>query len=82
MIVDTFFVCSNCGNRKIFKIFTSNFQIIEQSPELGIRIESGVLPNLREEDNYIECQSCSKIFDYNSAMATSKIYTKKTKELC
>jgi DNA-directed RNA polymerase subunit RPC12/RpoP len=82
MIVNTFFICSNCGNRKTFKIFTSNFQIIEQSPELGIRIEGRVLPNLREKDNYIECQSCSQIFDYDSAVDTGDSYTKKTNEHC
>ena len=52
MIMNTFFVCPNCGNDKEFKIFTSNFQVIKQSPELGKRIdESDVLPSLRQNDN-------------------------------
>lgn len=82
MIAGTFFVCSHCGNRKRFKIFTSNFQIIEQSPEFGIRIESGILPNLREKDNYIECQTCSRIFHDTSIMTTGRSYTKKVNKHC
>ena len=54
MIRNAFFICQNCGNAKKFKVFIGNFQVIEQSPELGIRInESSVLPNLRQNDNYV-----------------------------
>lgn len=43
--MDTFFVCPKCGNDKEFHIFTSSFQAIRQSPELGRRVnESDVLP--------------------------------------
>jgi len=53
MIGNTFLVCSNCGDIKKFRIFSSSFQIVEQSPELGTRtFESGVLPSLRENDTY------------------------------
>ena len=61
MIGNTFLACPNCGDIKKFRIFTSNFQIVEQSPQLGVRtFESAILPCLRENDNYIECQSCLK----------------------
>ncbi len=64
MATKTFFECANCGNKEKFVIFTSNFRVIKQSPEIGIRIESGVLPNLREEDNYVECWSCAHKFGF------------------
>ena len=71
--MNTFFVCPNCGNDKEFKIFTSNFQVIKQSPEHGKRIdESDVLPNLRQNDNYIECQLCLKRFEYDNAASIGK----------
>ena len=77
MIANKFFACSQCGNKKKFRVFTSSFRTIEQSPELGIRIESGVLPNLRENDNYVECQLCSQRFDCDTAKAIRKAYTEK-----
>jgi hypothetical protein len=58
-----FFVCPNCGYDEKFKVFTSNVQVIYQSPEAGIRsFESSILPNLRHSDNYIECQLCFEKF--------------------
>lgn len=82
MITKTFFVCSNCGNNKEFKIFTSNFQVIKQSPELGVRTEeSGVLPSLRQKDNHIECQLCSQSIEYDDAAATGKKYIQETQRL-
>ncbi|MCF6154638.1 MAG: hypothetical protein E3K36_05175 [Candidatus Brocadia sp.] len=77
MISNTFFACSKCGNKKKFRVFTSSFRSIEQSPEMGIRIESGALPNLRENDNYIECQLCSQRFDCDTAQAIGKTFIKK-----
>ena len=75
MIMNTFFVCPECGNDKDFKIFTSNFQSIRQSPELGVRTDvSGALPNLRQHDNYIECVSCFKRYEYNEAMTNGRRY--------
>lgn len=72
MILSTFFVCPECGNAEIFKVFTSTFQIVKQSTE-GVRIyESSVMPNLRENDNYIECQLCSKRSEYNLAADSGK----------
>jgi hypothetical protein len=82
MIMNTFFVCPNCGNNKEFKIFTSNFQVIKQSPELGIRTEeSDALPSLRHNDNYIECQSCFQRFEYDNAAAIGKKYIQTTQRL-
>lgn len=70
-----FFLCQNCGNVEKSKIFTSNFQIVTQSQELGIRIiESCVLPNLRQNDNYIECQWCFKKLQYDTAIGIGKKY--------
>lgn len=77
MIADKFFACSTCGNKKKFRVFTSSFRTIEQAPELGIRIESGVLPNLRENDNYVECLLCSQRFDCDTAIPIRKVYTEK-----
>ncbi|MCC6324185.1 MAG: hypothetical protein DCC43_14830 [Candidatus Brocadia sp.] len=75
MTTKRFFVCPHCGNNKEFKIFTSNFQIVKQSPELGIRTEeSGTLPSLRQDDNYIECPRCFQRFDYDHAVTTGKKY--------
>ena len=57
MQTSAFFVCPDCGNVKKFKIFTSNFQVVNQSPEMGMRIdESNVMPSLRENDNYKEVE--------------------------
>lgn len=77
MIANKFFACSTCGNKKKFRVFTSSFRTIEQSHELGIRIESGVLPNLRGNDNYVECLLCSQRFDCDTAKAIGKTFTKK-----
>ena len=75
MRMSTFFLCPNCGNDKEFKIFTGSFQAIRQSPETGARTEaSGMLPNLRQKDNYVECQLCLKSFDYDSAAIIGKNY--------
>ena len=75
MLMSTFFVCPNCGNDKEFKIFTGSFRAIRQSPESGARTEaSGMLPNLRQKDNYVECQLCLKSFDYDSAAIIGKNY--------
>lgn len=63
MITKTLFECTNCGNKETFKIFTSSFRVVKQSPGFGIRVESGILPNLREKDNYVECQLCTHKFE-------------------
>lgn len=82
MLTSTFFVCPNCYNTKKFRIFTSNFQVVKQSPEMGIRIEeSDILPNLREGDNYIECQTCFTKLEYNMATCIGKKYLRQTKRL-
>jgi len=82
MIINTFFVCPNCGNEKEFRIFTSSFRDIKQSPELGMRIEeSDFLPNLRGTDTYIECKFCSQRFECDSAAAVGKKYIKTTRSL-
>lgn len=74
MIAKKIFSCSQCGNKKKFRVFTSSFRTIEQSPELGILIESGVLPNLRENDNYIECLVCSQRFDCDNPKTIGKTF--------
>ena len=82
MLTDTFFVCPNCGNSKKFKVFTSSFQVIEQSQETGVRIhESSILPNLRQTDNYIECQRCFQRYEYDNASVIGKKYIQVTKGL-
>lgn len=82
MLASIFFVCPNCGNVKNFRIFTSNFQVVKQSPEMGIRIdESDVMPSLRENDNYIECQRCFKKVEYGRAVDIGKKYIQVTKYL-
>ncbi len=72
MVANTFFACSQCGNKKKFRVFTSSFRTIEQSPELGVRVESGILPNLRENDNYVECMLCSQKLDCDTAATIGK----------
>lgn len=75
MVMDTFFICPNCGNNKEFRIFASAFRDIRQSPELGIRIEeSDSLPNLREADTYIECKLCFQRFEHDNAATIGKKY--------
>lgn len=75
MMMNTYFVCPNCGNDKEFRIFTSSFQVVRQSPELGKRIdESDVLPNLQQKDNYIECPLCLQGFEYENASIIGKKY--------
>ena len=82
MMLNTFFVCPNGGNDKEFKFFTRNFRVTRQSPEIGVRIEeSDVLPNLRQSDNYIECQLCFKKFEYNNAATIGKKYIQATQKL-
>ncbi len=81
MKTNRFFVCPSCGNVKKFKIFTSNFQIVIQSPDDGICTgESGILPNLRQTDNYVECQLCYKKSEYDIAMDHGKKYLKSLKK--
>lgn len=82
MITNTFFICSNCGNDKEFRIFTSNFRDIRQSPELGIRIEeSDALPNLRQTDTYIECKFCFQRFEYDNANSIGRKYIQAIRRL-
>ena len=82
MLMSTFFVCPNCGNDKEFKIFTGSFRAIRQSPESGARTEaSGMLPNLRGTDTYIECKFCSQRFECDNAAAVGKKYIKTTRSL-
>ncbi len=82
MFTNTFFICPNCGNVKKFRIFTSNFQVISQSPEMGRRIdESDAMPNLRENDNYIECQVCFERLEYGRAADIGKKYLQVAKRL-
>ena len=81
MTKNKFFVCPNCGNVKKFKIFMSNFQVVEQSPELGVSInKGGILPNLRQNDNYVECQICFKKSDYDMALDNGKKYVQDTQK--
>lgn len=80
--MNPFFVCPRCGNDKEFHIFTSNFQAIKQSPELGKRVdESDALPSLRKNDTYIECKRCFQRIEYDSAAATGKKYIQMTQKL-
>jgi len=82
MLTNTFFICPKCGNVEKFKVFTSNFQVISQSPELKSRIEeSNVMPNLRGYDNYIECQMCFKKLEYDLAIGIGKKYLQKSMRL-
>lgn len=80
MLTSIFFVCPNCYNTKKFRIFTSNFQVVKQSPEMGIRIEeSDTLPSLREGDNYVECQQCFTKLAYDMAIVVGRKYIQQTK---
>ena len=80
--MNTFFVCPRCGNDKEFKIFTTNFQAIRQSPALGRRIdESDAMPSLRQNDSYIECKCCFQRIEYDSAAVTGKRYIQATQKL-
>jgi NADH:ubiquinone oxidoreductase subunit D len=80
--MNTFFVCPECGNDKDFKIFTSNFQVVRQSPELGVCTDVSVaLPNLRQHDNYIECVSCLKRYEYNDAIMNGRRYVRAIRKL-
>lgn len=82
MLKNTFFVCPNCSNIKKFRIFTSSFQVIKQSPETGVRIdESNIMPSLRESDNYIECQVCLEKLEYDMAVDIGKKYVQRIKRL-
>ncbi|MBI5307713.1 MAG: hypothetical protein HZB37_05110 [Planctomycetes bacterium] len=78
MKTQEFFVCPHCGNAKIFKVFSANFQVIVQSLETGRRIdESGTLPSLRKADNFIECSSCFQKLDYDAAAYLGNKYISK-----
>ena len=80
--MNTFFVCPRCGNNKEFKIFTTNFQAIRQSPEIGRRVdESDLLPSLRQNDSYIECKCCFQRIEYDSAASTGRRYAQATQRL-
>ena len=80
--MNTFFVCPKCGNDKEFNVFTSNFQAIKQSPELGRRVgESDVLPSLRQNDTYIECKYCFQRIEYDSAASIGEKYIQMTQRL-
>ncbi len=82
MVMNTFFVCPECGNDKDFKIFTSNFQVVRQAPELGVRVDASVaLPNLRPHDNYIECIRCLKRYEYNEAVTNGQRYVQAIRKL-
>ena len=49
---------------------------------MGMRIdESDVMPSLRENDNYIECQLCFKKLEYGRAVDIGKKYLQVTKRL-
>jgi DNA-directed RNA polymerase subunit RPC12/RpoP len=77
-----FFACPNCGNARLFKVFTSSFQVVMQSPDDGTCIgESGILPNLRQNDNYVECQLCHEKSEYDIAVDHGKKYLKTTRNL-
>ncbi len=82
MQTSAFFVCPDCGNVKKFRIFTSNYQFVNQSPEMGMRIdESNVMPSLRENDNYVECPLCLKKLEYDIAVDISKKYLQVSRKL-
>jgi len=82
MIMNTFFVCPNSSNDKEFKILTSNFQVIKQSPDLGkCIVESDTLPSLRQNVNYIECQLCLKRFEYDNDASIGKKCLQTTQRL-
>ena len=82
MVNNVFFVCPHCGNNQDFKIFLSSFQAVKQSPELAKRVdESDILPNLRQNDNFIECQLCLRRFDYDNAASIGKKYLQNTQLL-
>jgi len=82
MRAQEFFVCQYCGNTKIFKVFSANFQVVVQSLEAGRRIdESGMLPSLRKADNFIECSSCFQKLDYDAAVHLGNKYISKHQKL-
>ena len=81
-MANTFFICPHCGNNRGFIVVTSHFRVISQSPEAGIRTEeSDPLPNLRKQDNYIECQVCLQRFEYDTAAKIGKRYIQTTLRL-
>ena len=74
MQTNTFFICPDCGNVKKFRIFTSNYQAVNQSPEMEMRIdESNVMPSLRKDNNYVECPVRFKKLEYDTAVDIGKI---------
>ena len=77
-----FFICPYCGNVKTFRVFTSSFQDVVQSPELGTPIDqSSVLPSLRPSDNVVECQVCLKRMEYGVSRHFGKIYREVTEKI-
>ncbi len=77
-----FFICPYCGNVKTFKVFTSSYRVVVQSPESSTRIdESSVVPSLNPSDNPIECQVCLKRMPYEVARHFSKMYREVTEKL-
>ena len=82
MQTSAFFVCPDCGNVKKFRIFTSNYQVVNQSPEIGTRIdESSAMPSLREDNNYVECPVCFKKLEYDTAVDIGKKYLQVSRRL-
>lgn len=80
--MDTFFICPKCGNDKEFKIFTTNYQDIRQSSDLGMRVdESDFLPSLRQGDTHIECKCCFQKIEYDNAATIGKRYIRATQKL-
>ncbi len=80
--MNTFFICPKCGNDKEFKIFTTNYQDIRQSPDLGMRVdESDFLPSLRQGDTHIECKCCFQKIEYDNAATIGKRYIQVTQKL-
>lgn len=74
-MTNTFFICPHCGNNREFLVITSSIRVIRQSPEVGLRTEeSDSLPNLRGNDNYIECRLCLQKFEYDTAATIGKRY--------
>lgn len=79
--MDTFFICPKCGNDKGFKIFTTNYQDIRQSPDLEMRVdESDFLPSLRQGDTHIECKCCFQKIEYDYATTIGGKYIQATQK--
>ncbi len=65
------------------KIFTTNYQDIRQSSDLGMRVdESDYLPSLRQDGTHTECKCCFQKIEYYSAATTGeKIYSNNSKTI-